>query len=215
MSIVKKYNQFITEKKLSVYAKEWIKLLPSELTVIADNKMLDYKSDADKNNLTTIKQSEMGEVTHTFKLLNPGGVALNGDLLNISYYMTTGNEDGDPDYLSFDIHLCVNDNGLKILCDITYGDNMQTEFTLQAPNKVDVVHYNGNHSKLSPDTHWAFSDDSISGLVKFFNSFESNPKFGLSNSDFKFLDMDPHSYIPDELETPKNQVIHNLIKKPS
>lgn len=50
--------------------------------------------------------------------------------------------DGEPDTLEFDMHFVKNQDGtLKILVDITYGDSMVSEFSVQQPNKVDVMEY--------------------------------------------------------------------------
>ena len=123
---------------------------------------------------------------------------LNGDLIQMAYYQNTPEEsgdvlsDGEPDYLEFDIHIDKNERGIKLLVDITYGDSMVCEFSIEAPNKINVIHYTGINSKYDPDTHFGFTDETINDLVKLFNSFNHGLK--LTSDDFNFIDKDLDSY---------------------
>lgn len=124
--------------------------------------------------LTLIKDGE-----HVFK---KGNIMLNADMLQITY---SNNEVGYPNTLEFDIYLS-NNGSLKLDIDITYGDLVTSEFSIEAPNKVTVGQYTSYHSKFDPsNTVFALSDESLSGFVNFLNRFEG---MKLSVSDFKFLD---------------------------
>lgn len=141
---------------------------------------------------------------------------LNGDLIEIVYYHNTPSKnngdvlvDGEPDYLDFDIHVMKKNNGmesnpdtLRLDVDITYGDAMVSEFSIEMPNKVDVIHYTGKGSKYDPDTFFGFTDESLDSLVSFFNSFG----FKLSKEDFKFIDKEN-----DEYQNP-DKGTHNVVK---
>ena len=124
------------------------------------------------------------------------------DILRICYSQnTTESEggkclaDGEPDNLEFDMHFVRNQDGnLKILVDVSYGDQMVSEFAITQPHKIDVIHYTGIGSKADPDTHFGISDDSIKDLIKFFNAFD----FKLHPKDFTFLDKYPETYIHQE-----------------
>ena len=133
--------------------------------------------------------------------LDKKDIMLNGDLIQMAYYQNTPEEsgdvlsDGEPDFLEFDIHIDKNERGIKLLVDITYGDSMVCEFSIEAPNKINVIHYTGINSKYDPETHFGFNDETINDLVKLFNSFNHGLK--LSSDDFKFIDKDLDSYKHD------------------
>ena len=133
--------------------------------------------------------------------LDKKDIMLNGDLIQMAYYHNPSKKsgdvliDGEPDFLEFDIHIDKNERGIKLLVDITYGDSMVCEFSIEAPNKINVIHYTGINSKYDPETHFGFNDETINDLVKLFNSF--NQDFKLTSDDFKFIDKDPDSYKHD------------------
>jgi hypothetical protein len=89
-----------------------------------------------------------------------------------------------------------NPDNLKLNIDLTYGDHMQYEFTIEKPNKVKVHHYTGKNSLFDPHTYWGFSDESLSKLVEFFNRFEHG--INISPDDLRFLDSDEDSYDHDK-----------------
>ena len=94
--------------------------------------------------------------------------------------------------LEFDIHFVKNDRGIKLLVDITYGDHMACEFSIETPNKINIIHYSGVGAKYDSETHWGFSDESIRDLVKFFNAFEHG--ISITEEDLSFLDEKYDSY---------------------
>lgn len=163
------------EGKISIFDQEWFeKMLPEEMEVISYGRRHSLK----KNDCT-----------------------LNGDVCQFNYYHDAVGEDGDvtedgePCILEFDLHFMKNDSGIKMIVDVTYGDHMASEFSLESPNKINVIHYNGIGSKYDPDLHWGLSDKAISDLVKFFNSF--NHGIRISEKDLAFLDEHEDSYIHD------------------
>lgn len=115
-------------------------------------------------------------------ILTKGNIMLNADMLQITY---TSDEVGYPSTLEFDIY--ITDNGhTKLDIDITYGDLMTSEFSIESPNKVTVAEYTSYHSKFDPsNTVFALSNDSLVGFVNFLNKFGD---MSLSTSDLKFLD---------------------------
>ena len=139
--------------------------------------------------------------THGDWELDKKDIMLNGDLIQMAYYHNTSKKsndvlsDGEPDFLEFDIHIDKNERGIKLLVDITYGDSMVCEFSIEAPNKINIIHYTGINSKYDPETHFGFNDETINDLVNLFNSFNHGLK--LSSDDFKFIDKDPDSYKHD------------------
>jgi len=148
------------------------------------------------------------ETTYGKHTLKKSDVMLNGDLIQITYYQNTPEEndddvtaDGEPDYLCFDIHTIKENDGseangdnLRLNIDMTYGDAMVSEFTIEAPNKVVPHHYTGANSLYDPKFVFGFDDESLQALVDFFNRFSDN--YNLTKDDFKFLDKDPNSYKP-------------------
>lgn len=184
MKYLKRYNE---HKNLSIFGEEWKKLLPKKLGIITS--------------------------TGKFELVNGNGkkptpgdkpdivVAGVGDEINAYYYQVTFDgpndvlEDGEPDSMSLDMHLTKNEKGIKILVNILYGEAPVFEFSVESPNKVTVSHYNGVGSLYDPKSSFAFTDESIENLVKFFNSFNNGLK--LTPKDFTFLDKDKDSYTFD------------------
>jgi GMP synthase-like glutamine amidotransferase len=114
------------------------------------------------------------------------------DILRVTYNGVSAEEtgnvlsDGEPDFVCFDIHFLRKQDKLKLIINITYGDTIVSEFSLQAPNKLKIGHYEGIGSKVSPDTHFGFSDDTLKALIGVFNSFDES--FSFNKNDFEFLD---------------------------
>jgi hypothetical protein len=197
MKYIKKFN----ENKISILdSSEWVKLLPKELNIITDN----------------------GEFTLKVKSLDPElgypGVYNLMNSVSFIYVQNTvessGGDvsaDGEPDNLQFDIAMVKDNDGLesnpskslRLNIDITYGDAMVYEFTIDYPNKVGVHHYTGKHSLHDSETYWGFSDESLKQLVDFFNRFG----FETTTDDYKFMDKDPDSYEykKDEVTTDINK----------
>ena len=183
MRYLKKYNK----NKVSIFNSDWIKFLPTELTIKTENGEFTLKR---KNELV----DSLGHPVDISNIMN---------CIQISYYQSTIEndedvlDDGEPDYLCFDITLVKDNKGghanpdsLRLNIDISYGDNMQYEFTIDKPNIVKVYHYTGKNSLYDPETFWGFTKDSLKTLVDFFNRFG----FETTVDDFKFIDDVPDSF---------------------
>lgn len=178
--------------RVSIFDSEWVKLLPSKLTIATDNGEfdLDRKNDVEKNtkypeqiyNLMTSMSFSYGQNT----MEEEGGDSL---------------ADGEPDNLQFDVHMVKDNKGddsnpetLRLNIDMTYGDFMQCSFTIerdeQGATHVAQHHYNGKNSIYDPETFFGFKKESLAELVGFFNrfGFEATPE------DFKFLDDNTEDY---------------------
>jgi anthranilate/para-aminobenzoate synthase component II len=119
------------------------------------------------------------------------------DIIRCSYWHNTaadGNvsRDGEPDLLMFDIHFMNTENGLKTHIDISYGDKMVSEFSIEKPNKIRIHLYNGFNSKFDHDSQFGFQNKSILDLVKLFNKFDHD--YELEKEDLSFIDKYPDSY---------------------
>lgn len=199
MKYIKSYN----ENKVSIFNSDWEKFIPVELTIKTENGEF------------TLKRKKGLEEDHPIDVYN---------LMNcvqISYYQSTIEdgkdvlEDGEPDYLSFDITIVKDNNGehanpnsLRLNVDIVYGDNMQYEFTIDKPNIVKAYHYTGKNSLYDPETFWGFDKDSLKKLVDFFNRFG----FETTVDDFKFIDDVPDSF-QYELPIEKGNKLGPMIMK--
>lgn len=183
MRYLKKYNK----NKVSIFNSDWIKFLPTELTIKTENGEFTLKR---KNELV----DSLGHPVDISNIMN---------CIQISYYQSTIEngedvlDDGEPDYLCFDITLVKDNKGghanpdsLRLNIDISYGDNMQYEFTIDKPNIVKVYHYTGKNSLYDSETFWGFTKDSLKTLVDFFNRFG----FETTVDDFKFIDDVPDSF---------------------
>lgn len=165
--------------RVSVFQKEeWKKFLPEKLHIVTNN-----------GNFNLAKSE----------------IIVMPDKLQLSYYQKTFNnpndvlKDGEPDTLSFDIHMVktndgseANPNTLKLDVDIAYGDAMVSEFTITKPGQIEVSQYTGFGSKYDNESEFGFDDNSIDDLVVFFNRFG----FTLNKKDFSFIDKYPDSYKP-------------------
>ncbi len=130
-------------------------------------------------------------------------VTSENNIIRIFYFFNTLEEtggdvvaDGDPDTLSFDVHVVTENNQVKLNIDVSYGDSKFYEFTIEAPNKVKVHHYNGIDSKFDPDTHLGLHDKSLKSMISFFSKFNKN--FNLTEKDFTFIDRYPDTYKHNE-----------------
>ena len=188
MRYLRKFN----ENRVTLFDPKWIEVLPKSLVIITDNGefKLERKNVVDKNT------NYPDQISHYMVLVQ------------IPYSQNTMEEedgdalaDGEPDNLEFDICMVKNNEGnesnpdtLRLNIDMTYGDNMQCEFTIEklkdGSSKVECHHYTGKNSLYDPETYFGFSDESLADLVEFFNRFG----FDTKPEDYKFLDSDPDSY---------------------
>jgi hypothetical protein len=163
MSILK-FSQFILEsEQISVYDKAWEVFLPKQITVI--------EGDASKP-----------DSRHVF---NKGNVMLNADMLQITY---DNPEWGIPDTLEIDIYLVkdVQSGNIRLDVDITYGDFVACEFSIDKKNRLKVIQYTSYGSKFDPsNTVFAFNNASLREFINFLNRFNTGVKLTLD--DFKFL----------------------------
>lgn len=160
---------------VSIFDQEWFeKMLPEEMVVLSHGKK---------------------------RALAKNDCCINGDVCQFNYHHDATGEDGDvtedgePCMLEFDLHFMKNESGIKTIVDITYGDHMACEFSLEAPNKINVIHYNGIGSMRDPNTHWGLADQTISDLVRFFNAFRHGIR--ISEKDLAFIDERHDSYEHD------------------
>lgn len=191
MKYLKLYEEFndvnitkepIVTDRVSMFDENVFKLLPQSLTIVSSTGIWTLKkSDFTLNNVKA--EILYGQKTPE---LHDGDVTA----------------DGEPDTLEFDIHIVKDNDGtdanpdtLKLNIDITYGDSMVSEFTIEAPNKVEPHHYTGSNSLYDPNSTFSFDNKSLEALIEFFNRFSD--KYNLTKDDFKFLDSDPNSYKPN------------------
>lgn len=183
MKHLRKFNE-----NVSLFDPNWVKLLPKELSVITDNGEFTLK-------VNGLEPDEHG-FSGVYNLMTSFSFSYSHNTLEKEDGDPTA--DGEPDNLQFDVAVVKNNNGLeanpkkslRLNIDLTYGDAMMYEFTIDYPNKVNVHHYNGKDSLHDSETHFGFTDESLQDLVVFFNrfGFETTPE------DFKFIDSDPDSY---------------------
>lgn len=175
MKYLKRFNE-----NISIYDKRWEVLLPSEISVIKG-----------------------GEGKHKF---NKGNIMLNSDMLQITY---DNKEYVIPDTLEIDIYFADLNDGIgvdstlqksgggvtvkpsssgyiRLNVDITYGDLMACEFSIDKKEGLKLIQNTTYGSKFDPsDTVFAFDDESLKKFVIFLNRF--NHGVVLTLDDFKFL----------------------------
>lgn len=143
-----------------------------------------YTPDWEEHLPETMSINYHGEI-HNFK---KGNVMILGDMIEITYDLLEGETWGVPDTLEFDLYFIkdLNNKNYKIDVDITYGDSMACEFSIEPPNKLNVIQTTSWGSKFDPsNTVFALTDDSLDKFVNFLNKF---PGIKLSKDEMKFLD---------------------------
>jgi len=186
MKWLKRFN----ESSYSIFDSEgWKKILPEKLILVTSTGNWELKLPQENYGL--------GHASNITNLMN--GVQIDYTQITPSSQRGEVLKDGEPDHLGIDIDIMKDNDGssanpdtLKLNVSISYGDAMSAEFTIGKPNKVDVINYNGFNSQLDPETCFGFEDESISGLVNFFNSWG----YELNKTDFTFLDKYLNSYKP-------------------
>ena len=152
-------------------------IIPNEINddnIIYNNKWENYLPDT----FSIVNGEE-----HTFK---KGNIMINSDMFQITYD-NVKDEWGYPDTLEFDIYT-VKDNSnnkIRLDIDITVGDLIVAEFSVESPNVVNVIQNTTYRSKFNTSEIFAFTDDSLQQFVDFLNKFNG---MKLTVDDFKFLD---------------------------
>jgi len=176
MKYLKRFNE-----NISIYNKSWEVLLPNEIWVIKG-----------------------GDGKHKFI---KGNIMLNTDMIQITYNNT---EPVIPDTLEFDIYFSKiekqestdstivkklgsidkidinNTNPIKLDIDITYGDLVACEFSIDKTKGVKLIQSTSYGSKFdTSNTVFAFDKISLEKIVEFLSRF--NHGLSLNLKDFKFL----------------------------
>lgn len=182
MKYIRRFNE-----NISVYDPKWKELLPETITVL--------------------KGQDYGIDRWQYK---KGNVMLNSDMLQISYYIDDWMA---PDTFEIDIYLAKDDSeeirgdsttviksgtfiydknhkstipNLRLTVDITFGDEMACEFTIDKKNGVKLFQDTTYNSKFDPsNTVFALDSESLNKLVGFLNRFNHGIKLNIS--DFEFL----------------------------
>lgn len=182
MKYLKRFNE-----NISIYNPDWEKLLPETFVVL--------------------KGQEHGIDKCIFKKSN---VMLNADMIQISY---SNDEWMIPDTFEIDIYFVKDDTyskrddsttvvksgvldyskntgkvipNLRLTVDITFGDEMACEFTIDKANGVKLFQDTTYGSKFDPtNTLFALDYESLKKFVEFLNRF--NHGVELTLDDFKFL----------------------------
>jgi len=165
--------------KNTIYSPDWEKYLPELITINYQGKEFTFKK---------------------------GNIMLDVDMVQICFDNVENNW-GSPNTLEFDLYFTKNNNNnkLRINVDITYGDLMACEFSLEEPNKINVLQYTSYHSKFDPsNTVFALTDKSLDEFIEFLNHFDG---IKLNRNDMKFLDQ-RDNYKPKLL--PKD--VHDMTK---
>ncbi len=190
MRYLKRFNEEF--KGVSIFdSTKWRHFLPKSLTLVTDTGKWTLNLPEEQNGV--------GHATNITNLANA---------IQITYRQNTTNDkwegnpvkDGEPDFLGIDITMLkknigttANPDTLTLRFEITYGDSMKSEFTVNKEG-VKVDHYDGFGSMVDPKTRFGFDDESLKGFVRFINCFG----FNHSVEDYSFIDSNLDSYKPND-----------------
>lgn len=182
MKYLKKFNEHNSEP--TIYEVEWHQIAPDSLVVIKGDT-------TDMNGFILDKNGKSTGQLCRYKL---------GNIMSDLVYQVTYDNDFDvpgvPDTLEMDISIIKdeNDSEFQMNVEITFGDLISAGFNIEPPNIIKPYQYTSFHSKTDPsDTVFAFDEESLQKLIKFFNRFDS---IKLERKDLNFLDKNPDSYFP-------------------
>lgn len=153
-----------------------------------------------ESNLPEYIEVIKGDLKNPLKLVYKKGISRHiGPEVQIPYETVEENEGEisgsgyagreNPDTLEFDIYwnYDTNKHSLNINVEVNYGDLTACQFSIEKPNKVDVIRYTSLHSiDDTSNTIFALDDNSIQKLCNYFNKWD--PSFRVSPEDFKFID---------------------------
>ena len=129
----------------SIYEFDWHDLMPKKLEFIDDGKVLPYEL---------------------------GNIMMNFDMIQVTY---GSNIWGKPSCLEFDFYFLKRDKDYVIDIDITFGNSVTYEFSLNK-NKISLIR--------KEIQNYGFSEESIDKLVNVFNKFKG---FSFNKEDLNFL----------------------------
>ena len=157
MKHLRKFNE-----STNIYDIDWHDIVPENITMIYADKPYEFVCNKDTN------------------------IMKHFDMIQITYSIKGGEVWGVSDTLEFDLYFLkpYQSKGIKIDVDITWGNFMESEFSIQS-DKVSVIQCTTKDSKFDPtNTVFAFDDESLDKLVKFFNSFQG---ININKEDIMFL----------------------------
>lgn len=162
--------------------------------VNSENPVLIYDIDLRQIMPDTLEVEHYGN--HKFKL---GNIMKNADMIQITY-VNESSEWGYTDCLEFDIYM-VNDvdkNKMRLDIDITLGDFVVSEFSIDAPNKIKVIEHMTYRSKFCRDCPiFALTDESVEKLASAISKIDG---FQITPYDIRFLNN------KDDYQTNDNKV---------
>lgn len=96
----------------------------------------------------------------------------------------------EPQLVRFILHFFETEGNKKVNVSIFYGQTCKFEFSIENPDLLKVITFNGIKSKFDPDTLFGFNTNSVKDLLNFFNSLG----YTLTEQHLNFLDKYPNSY---------------------
>ena len=153
-------------ENVNIYDIDWHEIVPKKITMIYDDKSYNFICDQSTN------------------------IMKHFDMIQVTYTLEGGESWGVSDCLEFDLYFLkpYNSKVIKLDVDITWGNFMVSEFSILPPNKVSIIQCTSTNSKFDPtNTVFAFDNDSLEKLVKFFNQIN---EISIKTDDINFLHVD-------------------------
>jgi len=184
MKFLKKFNEMNLSSESDIAKDSIYDDATAEQPKVKTNKNLIYNSNW-KDELPEFLSINNNKKIYKYKR---GNVMLLADTVQITYDLYPGEKWGIPDTLEFDLYFVRDSESekIRINVDITYGDLMACEFSIDPPNKINVVQDTTYHSKFDKSNSvFALTDESLNEFINFLNKIDG---IKITRGDVKFLD---------------------------
>ncbi len=184
MKFLKKFNEMNLSSESDIAKDSIYDDVTAEQPKVKNNKNLIYNSNWEAELPEFLSVNNSNKI-HKYK---KGNVMLLADTVQITYDLHPGEKWGIPDTLEFDLYFVRDSESekIRINVDITYGDLMACEFSIDPPNKINVVQDTTYHSKFDKSNSvFALTDESLNEFINFLNKIDG---IKITRSDVKFLD---------------------------
>lgn len=134
--------------------------------------------------------SSNGNFNYEFSNSKNDGVVLTLTYIKSKDSLPNDSSVDEPQFVEFKFNFFDNSKGTKINVSVFYGMACKFEFSLEKPDILRVITFNGVKSKIDPDNLFAIEDEGVEQIKNFINSLG----FSFTKEHFSFMDKYPNTY---------------------